>query len=609
MRNRILARGRPLALGLLLTAFATSAGAESWEGVVGGRRFHLPDLNRPVRGVLVNNTADPAGGASWILWDNKDWRELARVWNLVQIEWHGRFNRREDGRPEMQSILDRLDLAAKLLGKPEIAQAPVFTQGLSGCACDAAWLAEFPELKPRVAGVIQHHECDVKAPADIPALCICAGSDYMVDRGHPNLSLAGHLKLVAPRARNGEPETVSLEPGQTHHIPGEEESFTILWMDEILRLRAGLAGKEGALPPVDTKSGWAGRFQPGKEGKALWNGGDRMLEPGIDQRLTKDEKDPWIWLPTRRVAQAWLEQARNGLALAPPFTVELAVAGAEPPPATAGAPLTLTATIQIPPPPPDPADNKKPVKAGKAANTEVKSVDFYDDTRLIAHIVKAGGGGSTVWTKAAGGTHRLLAVAVAADGTWVRSNVVVVQVARAAEPDATSLPGLEWSLAVPGCGGWCPDVMPVPVALDPKVKGRKEGEAAPGTPLATVTSGTAETPDLAPANGGKDFILAWSGLLAVPQDGAYTFTLGTDQGSKLIIGGERVIDRNDRKTGSGTITLAAGKHPLAVLISQKDGSPRLELRWSGPGVTAGPIPAEALFHKPGKPGAKTAKKP
>lgn len=83
------------------------------------------------------------------------------------------------------------------------------------------------------------------------------------------------------------------------------------------------------------------------------------------------------------------------------------------------------------------------------------------------------------------------------------------------------------------------------------------------------------------------FALKTSTTLIVPRDGSYTFRLISDDGSKLFIDGQLVID-NDGVHGSllkeGTMTLSKGEHKLRLNYFQ---GPRfnlsLELFWRKPG--------------------------
>ncbi|MEX1042559.1 MAG: PVC-type heme-binding CxxCH protein [Pirellulaceae bacterium] len=92
------------------------------------------------------------------------------------------------------------------------------------------------------------------------------------------------------------------------------------------------------------------------------------------------------------------------------------------------------------------------------------------------------------------------------------------------------------------------------------------------------------------------FALRFTSNLAISQAGRYTFHLTSDDGSRLYLGGQEVID-NDGLHGmvekSGSVELAAGSHPLIVTYFDNGGGDGLSLRWSGPGIQGKqPIPAE-----------------
>ena len=93
------------------------------------------------------------------------------------------------------------------------------------------------------------------------------------------------------------------------------------------------------------------------------------------------------------------------------------------------------------------------------------------------------------------------------------------------------------------------------------------------------------------------FALVYGGWLRVPMDGVYTFTLVSDDGSTLHVGDRLVID-NDGAHGpraiAGQVALRAGLHPIRVGFFEGGGGHTLGLRWEGPGVAAGPVPATAF---------------
>jgi len=85
----------------------------------------------------------------------------------------------------------------------------------------------------------------------------------------------------------------------------------------------------------------------------------------------------------------------------------------------------------------------------------------------------------------------------------------------------------------------------------------------------------------------------------VPADGVYTFTLSSDDGSRLRIGDVLVIDHDGPHGASektGQIALRAGWHPIEVAYFQGGGGRSLELRMAAAGATPGAVPPAALGH-------------
>ncbi|MEO3819565.1 family 16 glycoside hydrolase [Plantactinospora sp. B24E8] len=83
------------------------------------------------------------------------------------------------------------------------------------------------------------------------------------------------------------------------------------------------------------------------------------------------------------------------------------------------------------------------------------------------------------------------------------------------------------------------------------------------------------------------FISHVTGNLTVPVDGTYTFRLTSDDGSRLTIGGQRVVDHDGlhgETAMEGTATLTAGLHPLFVEFFDNGGGQVLRLEWRTPGA-------------------------
>ena len=92
---------------------------------------------------------------------------------------------------------------------------------------------------------------------------------------------------------------------------------------------------------------------------------------------------------------------------------------------------------------------------------------------------------------------------------------------------------------------------------------------------------------LGPARGMKAFAMEFKGQLEIEEDGNYTFTLGSDDGSRLFVNDEEIID-NDGTHGmeyrEGTVTLKRGNATIDVTYFERGGANGLSLSVSGPGM-------------------------
>ncbi|MEZ6062515.1 MAG: PA14 domain-containing protein [Planctomycetaceae bacterium] len=93
------------------------------------------------------------------------------------------------------------------------------------------------------------------------------------------------------------------------------------------------------------------------------------------------------------------------------------------------------------------------------------------------------------------------------------------------------------------------------------------------------------------------FALRFTGSLRIEQPGRYSFFTTSDDGSRLYIGSELVVN-NDGLHGMsskrGRTRLAAGLHPITVTYFDNGGGDGLQVEWEGPGFSRQPIPASAL---------------
>lgn len=95
------------------------------------------------------------------------------------------------------------------------------------------------------------------------------------------------------------------------------------------------------------------------------------------------------------------------------------------------------------------------------------------------------------------------------------------------------------------------------------------------------------------------FGFRYFGYLKVPKDGIYHFYLKSNDGSRLYIDGEELIE-NDANHAAveepGTVALKAGYHPIMLTYMQCGGGKALQVSWSGPGIVKQEIPEQVLFH-------------
>ncbi|MEE4115140.1 MAG: alpha-L-fucosidase [Marinilabiliaceae bacterium] len=93
--------------------------------------------------------------------------------------------------------------------------------------------------------------------------------------------------------------------------------------------------------------------------------------------------------------------------------------------------------------------------------------------------------------------------------------------------------------------------------------------------------------------------LTFEGYIKMPGDGIYTFSLSSDDGSRMILDGEVVISNDGLHSPlevSYNAALAAGYHSIRVEYFQKTGGAELHLRVSGPGIDPDTDLSLLLFH-------------
>jgi len=124
--------------------------------------------------------------------------------------------------------------------------------------------------------------------------------------------------------------------------------------------------------------------------------------------------------------------------------------------------------------------------------------------------------------------------------------------------------------------------------------------------LTPMKSGTIADFEFSPRTSIYRFAFRYHGLLRIPRDGVYTFHTVSDDGSRLYIGDELVVDNDglhEVQEAAGSVALATGLHPITVTYFERTGAVALEVYYTGPETEKQRIPPSALFH----PGGQKAK--
>ncbi|MBD3672528.1 MAG: DUF1549 domain-containing protein [Planctomycetaceae bacterium] len=109
--------------------------------------------------------------------------------------------------------------------------------------------------------------------------------------------------------------------------------------------------------------------------------------------------------------------------------------------------------------------------------------------------------------------------------------------------------------------------------------------------LKAETVATLDPPyfDIRPATRENYFGFVFEGELIVPKDGRYTFWMDSDDGSRLLIDGQQLINYDGihgvGKPSQKAIDLKAGRVPIRLEYFQGQHSKGLAVRWSGPGFS------------------------
>jgi hypothetical protein len=96
-----------------------------------------------------------------------------------------------------------------------------------------------------------------------------------------------------------------------------------------------------------------------------------------------------------------------------------------------------------------------------------------------------------------------------------------------------------------------------------------------------------------------NFYVVWTGKIRIPADGAYTFFLESDDGSRLVIDDAQVVDNgglHEMQESPGKVELKAGDHVMKVEFFEAGEDAGCILSWKSAKIEKQVVPESVLFH-------------
>ena len=121
------------------------------------------------------------------------------------------------------------------------------------------------------------------------------------------------------------------------------------------------------------------------------------------------------------------------------------------------------------------------------------------------------------------------------------------------------------------------------------------------TPAAT---GTVPTITIAPRGQNDLFGFRFTGTITVETAGTYRFATTSDDGSRIFINGQPVVDNDGlhgAQTVEGSVALAVGSHPMVVEFFERTGAEVLDVTYAPPGGGFATIPSTNVLAGPQSP--------
>src|SRR5262249_23605034 len=112
------------------------------------------------------------------------------------------------------------------------------------------------------------------------------------------------------------------------------------------------------------------------------------------------------------------------------------------------------------------------------------------------------------------------------------------------------------------------------------------------TKLKPAATGVADAFDIGVARRDSNYALRFEGVVELPRDGSFTFTLNSDDGSCLYVDGKLVVDNDGihaPQAKAARAKLTKGVHKVVVAFMQGGGGAELDVSVEGPGVGKRPL--------------------
>ena len=94
----------------------------------------------------------------------------------------------------------------------------------------------------------------------------------------------------------------------------------------------------------------------------------------------------------------------------------------------------------------------------------------------------------------------------------------------------------------------------------------------------------------------EKFAFVFEGYIKIAKDGFNTFSISSDDGSKLFIDGAEIVDNDSHQGGPGKAALKKSYHKITVLYYDSGGDNSLKVFVEPEGGSKTELPAAMLFH-------------